>query len=595
MMSVLSCFSVDVDRYGWGDENTVLSRDNSIAFNLSMAGEGVQKTQTKQENEVDDQSTLIAQAKLLGVPVLFDAPKEILKTTLLIIPEDTAKKYEMVPFLKEGDTLSVAMVNPQESEALNVLRFLAEKEHIKIEVSLVAKKLFSQIMKHYAGTDIALKEAIFSLKNDSDEASEKDQAKKKSKDTEVFQDAPIAKLVAVTVKHAMEGRASDIHIEPIEGSFRVRFRVDGILRSQFVFPIEIGRAVISRIKILANLKIDEKRKPQDGRFRFESEEGDIVDLRVSSLPVIDGEKIVMRVLDKSANSTDVEQLGLWGRNRVILERRIREPFGVVLMTGPTGSGKTTTLYAFLQILNKEERNIVTLEDPVEYYVEGINQSQIKPEIGYTFASGLRSILRQDPNVIMVGEIRDTETAELVVHAALTGHLVFSTLHTNDAIGAIPRLIDMGLEPFLLASSLQVVAAQRLVRRICDHCREEYPLTPVQNKRIQGFFDVISPEEKKAYGLQPEQKMIFFKGKGCEKCGQSGYRGRIAIYEVVEVDEKMRAIISDKKGSEGEVKKAAIEQGMLSMKQGGILVALKGMTTLSEVERVTEGKILIDEE
>ncbi len=582
-------------RYGWSDGNTVLSRDNLIVFNSSMAGEGVQKIQIQKENEVDDQSTLIAQAKLLGVPVLLDEPKEIIKSTLLIIPEDTAKKYEMVPFLKEEDTLSVAMVDPQESEALNVLRFLAEKEHIKIEISLVSKKLFSQIMKRYAGTDIALKEAIFSLKNDSDEASEKDQARKKDKDTEVFQDAPIAKLVAVIVKHAMEGRASDIHIEPIEGSFRVRFRVDGILRSQLVFPIEIGRAVISRIKILANLKIDEKRKPQDGRFRFESEDGDIVDLRVSSLPVIDGEKIVMRVLDKSANSTDVEQLGLWGRNRAILERRIREPFGVVLMTGPTGSGKTTTLYAFLQILNKEERNIVTLEDPVEYYVEGINQSQIKPEIGYTFASGLRSILRQDPNVIMVGEIRDTETAELVIHAALTGHLVFSTLHTNDAIGAIPRLIDMGLEPFLLASSLQVVAAQRLVRRICDHCREEYPLTPVQSKRIQGLFDVIAPAEKEAYGLQSGQKMIFFKGKGCDKCGQSGYVGRVAIYEVVEVDEKMRAVISDKKGNEGEVKKSAIEQGMLSMKQGGILIALKGMTTLSEVERVTEGKILVDEE
>lgn len=560
-----------------------------------MAEEVVQKTQTKKEDEVDDQSTLIARAKLLGVPILLDVPKEIPKSTLLIIPEDTAKKYEMVPFLKEEDTISVAMVDPQESEALNVLRFLAEKEHIKIEISLVAKKLFSQIMKHYAGTDIALKEAIFSLKNNSDDASEKNQAKKKDKDTEVFQDAPIAKLVAVVVKHAMEGRASDIHIEPIEGSFRVRFRVDGILRSQLVFPIEIGRAVISRIKILANLKIDEKRKPQDGRFRFESEDGDIVDLRVSSLPVIDGEKIVMRVLDKSANSADVEQLGLWGRNRTILERRIREPFGVVLMTGPTGSGKTTTLYAFLQILNKEERNIVTLEDPVEYYVEGINQSQIKPEIGYTFASGLRSILRQDPNVIMVGEIRDTETAELVIHAALTGHLVFSTLHTNDAIGAIPRLIDMGLEPFLLASSLQVVAAQRLVRRICDYCREEYPLTEVQSKRIQGFFDVIISAEKEAYGLHPGQKMIFFKGKGCDKCGQSGYVGRVAIYEVVEVDEKMRTIISDKNGNEGEVKKAAIEQGMLSMKQGGILIALKGMTTLSEVERVTEGKILVDEE
>ncbi|MDP3957116.1 MAG: GspE/PulE family protein, partial [bacterium] len=325
------------------------------------------------------------------------------------------------------------------------------------------------------------------------------------------------------------------------------------------------------------------------------EDGHPIDLRVSSLPVMDGEKIVMRVLDKTSNSTDVEKLGLWGRNRAVLERRIREPFGIILMTGPTGSGKTTTLYAFLSILNKEERNIVTLEDPVEYYVEGINQSQIKPEIGYTFANGLRSILRQDPNVIMVGEIRDAETAELAIHAALTGHLVFSTLHTNDAIGAIPRLVDMGVESFLLASSLQVVAAQRLVRRICENCQEEAPLTEFQKKRVQAIFDVIAPAEREAYGLDSKQKIIFFHGKGCNQCAESGYHGRVAIYEVIEVDEGMRGIISDQKGNEGEVRKAALRQGMTSMKQDGILKALKGLTTLAEVERVTEGKILVDEE
>jgi type IV pilus assembly protein PilB len=555
----------------------------------------LQKTKTTGTGD-DEEKVLQAQAAALGVPLLAEIPPEIDKAVLATIPEDTAKKYGIVAYRKVKDTLFVAMLNPQEYEALNVLRFLAEKEHMSIEIALVSEKIFSQITKRYTGTDIALKEAIFSLKKDSEESTDLSQEKKaKDKNTEVFQDAPIAKLVEVIVKHALDGRASDIHIEPIEGSFRVRFRIDGILRSQLVFPTEIGRAVISRIKILANLKIDEKRKPQDGRFRFDGEEGNAVDLRVSSLPVLDGEKIVMRVLDKSANSTDVEQLGLWGRNRSVLERRIREPFGIILMTGPTGSGKTTTLYAFLQILNKEERNIVTLEDPVEYYVEGINQSQIKPEIGYTFASGLRSILRQDPNVIMVGEIRDTETAELAIHAALTGHLVFSTLHTNDAIGAIPRLIDMGLEPFLLASALQVVAAQRLVRRICEHCRIDFSLTELQKSRIQALFDAIAPSEIKAYGLEAGQKMEFFKGKGCDKCGQSGYMGRVAIYEVVEVNDDMRAVIADKKGNEGDVRKSALAQGMTSMKQSGILVALKGMTSLAEVERVTEGKILVDEE
>lgn len=556
--------------------------------------EEVQKTDTGTESEVDEESTLAIQAANFDVPFLSDVPEEIDKRVISIIPEETAKKYQMVPFQKEKDTLFVAMVNPQEYEALSILRFLAEKERVDIKIYLVSKYIFSEIVKFYTGTEVAIDEAITSLQKDS-QAAELEEEKRKDATIESLQDAPIAKLVEVIVARSLEGRASDIHIEPIEGSFRVRFRIDGVLHTQLVFPIEIGRAVISRIKILANLKIDEKRKPQDGRFRFERKDGDPVDLRISSLPVIDGEKIVMRVLDKSANSTDVEQLGLWGRNRTILERRIREPYGIILITGPTGSGKTTTLYAFLQILNKEDKNIVTLEDPVEYYVEGINQSQIKPEIGYTFASGLRSILRQDPNVIMVGEIRDIETAELSIHAALTGHLVFSTLHTNDAIGAIPRLIDMGLEPFLLASSLQVVAAQRLVRRICENCREQEALTLLQEKRIQELFDAVTSEEKKSYGLRPDQKMIFYKGKGCEKCNQSGYRGRVAIYEVVEVDEKMCAIISDKNGSEGEVRQAAIAQGMTSMKQSGILTALKKMTSLSEIERVTEGKILVDEE
>jgi type IV pilus assembly protein PilB len=534
-----------------------------------------------------------ARAKALGLPLLSAAPREIGRPILDIIPEEAARKYRMVAFRKEKGVLHVAMTDPQDFEALNVLRFLAEKEQLGIEVYLTSQEVFDEVAKHYTGTDAALKDAIKSLKKEDEVINVKSVARKGA-DAEVFQDAPIAKLVEVIVKHAIENRASDIHIEPIEGSYRVRFRVDGLLRAQLVFPLEVGRAVISRIKILSNLKIDEKRKPQDGRFHFDGEKVS-VDLRVSSLPVIDGEKVVMRVLDKGSNVSDLEKLGLWGRNRNVLETKIREPFGIILITGPTGSGKSTTLYAFLQILNKEERNIITLEDPVEYFVEGINQSQIRPEIGYTFANGLRSILRQDPNVIMVGEIRDDETAELAIHAALTGHLVLSTLHTNDAAGAIPRLVDMNIEPFLLASSLQVVAAQRLVRRICEHCKEEAPLTKIQMGRMEGLFRDIAPEEVKAYGLDPSQKVVFYRGKGCEECGQSGFKGRIAIYEVIAVDEDMRAIITDKNGNDADVRKAAAEQGMLTLKQDGILKALQGITTLSEVERVTEGKVLVDEE
>ncbi|MDP2837822.1 MAG: GspE/PulE family protein [Candidatus Moranbacteria bacterium] len=534
------------------------------------------------------------QAKGLGVRFLEEAPANISKKTLAILPEDSARKYNMVPFQKEGDSVFVAMVNPQDFEALNVLRFLAEKERIRIEVYLVSEKVFIDIIKGYTGTDRVLKEAILALKKDDNSALRQVEETKKPAEASIFQDAPIAKLVEVIVQHAIDARASDIHIEPIDGTYRVRFRVDGLLRADLVFPKEVGRAAISRIKILSDLKIDENRKPQDGRFRFESESG-FVDLRVSSLPVMEGEKIVMRVLEKNSDVGDLEKLGMWGRNRAIIEAKIQEPFGIILITGPTGSGKSTSLYAFLQILNKEDRNIITLEDPVEYNMEGVNQSQVRPEIGYTFANGLRSILRQDPNVIMVGEIRDSETAELAIHAALTGHLVFSTLHTNDAIGAIPRLVDMGIEPFLLSSSLEAVAAQRLVRRICEFCKEEFVLTDIQRQRIVALLDTIPDAEIVAYGLKRDNKLVIYQGKGCEKCGMSGYRGRIALYETIDVDDTMSRIIADQKGNEGAVQEAALKQGMLSMKQDGLLKALKAITSLAEVERVTEGTILLDEE
>lgn len=530
-----------------------------------------------------------------SVPVLQELPKQLEKSVLEIIPEETARAHQMFSYAKHDSTLLIAMVNPGDFDAMNVLRFLAEKEMMSIEISRTSEAVFQEAMKHYTGTDKALQQAIISLKTGSEQILKvQEEEKRKTPQADIFQDAPIAKLVEVIVKHALDGRASDIHIEPIDGSFRVRFRIDGILRSQLVFPPEVGRAVISRIKILSNLKIDEKRKPQDGRIRFEA--GDrAVDLRVSSLPVMEGEKIVMRVLDRTNNISDLDKLGLWGRNREVLVTKIHEPFGIVLITGPTGSGKSTTLYGFLQILNQEERNIVTLEDPVEYFMDGINQSQIRPEIGYTFAAGLRSILRQDPNVIMVGEIRDNETAELAIHAALTGHLVLSTLHTNDALGSVPRLVDMSVEPFLLASSLQAVAAQRLVRKICENCKTEMTLTEIQAKRLSEIYQEIALEEKQAYKLSPTQPMKVYKGAGCDECGKSGYRGRIAIYEVFEITDSVKAIITDHKANEHELRTEAIDQGMISMKEDGLLKVLLGITSLAEVERATEGKLLIDEE
>lgn len=528
------------------------------------------------------------------VPVLSEFPKQLEKRILEIIPEATARKHRLFCFEKTDTLLRIAMVDPSDFDAMNMLRFLAEKESLSIEIYRTTEAVFGEVMRNYSGTDKALQNAILSLKKGAESGIDLEAEKKKVVQGEIFQDAPIAKLVEVIVKHALDGRASDIHIEPIEGNYRVRFRIDGVLKSQLVFPLEVGRAVVSRIKILSNLKIDEKRKPQDGRIHFESG-GRAVDLRVSSLPVMEGEKIVMRVLDRANNVSDFDVLGLLGRNRAVLLNKIREPFGIVLITGPTGSGKSTTLYAFLQILNQEERNIVTLEDPVEYFIDGVNQSQIRPEIGYTFSAGLRSILRQDPNIIMVGEIRDNETAELAIHAALTGHLVLSTLHTNDAIGSVPRLVDMGVESFLLASSLQSVAAQRLVRKICEKCKTEMKITDLQRNRLAQMYQEIPLAEKKAYNLKDNQEIKVFKGEGCDDCGRTGHKGRIGIYEVFEITDPVKSIITDHNANEHELRKESLGQGMISMKEDGILKVLLGLTTLAEVERATEGKLLIDEE
>lgn len=539
------------------------------------------------------------EADRLGVPFLSEAPKEVDAAVLSLISEETARKYKMAVFAREGNTIRVAMADPEEFESLNILRFLAEKEQLNIEISLASEDALRAIFDMYTTADSALSEAILSLKKDDDPTgvallSEREIRAAEDEDDQVMQDAPIARLVEAIVKHSIEGKASDIHIEPADGSYRVRFRVDGVLHASLVFPLPVGRAVISRIKILCNMKIDERRKPQDGRFRAE-QAGKVVDLRVSTFPVVDGEKVVIRVLDKNSNVADFKEMGLWGKAGEILKRKIMEPHGIILMTGPTGSGKSTTLYSFLKILNQEERNVVTLEDPVEYQLLGINQSQVMPEIGYTFASGLRSILRQDPDVIMVGEIRDGETAELAIHAALTGHLVLSTLHTNDSVGAIPRLVDMGIAPFLLSSSIQVVAAQRLVRRICDNCKQEAKIPPHMQKRLEAELSAIHPKEVEKYGYDSKQRFCLYEGTGCDSCGGTGYKGRVAIFEAFDAAaEEIKRIISDENGNAGKIAKAVKEQGMLTIRQDGLLKALLGMTTFTEIERVTEG-LMVDEE
>jgi len=540
-----------------------------------------------------EDSFLSRKAVALKVSYLSEIPKIIKKSDLNIISEDSARKHQVVVFEKKGNKTKVAMVDPQDIEALNALRFVKEKDGLEMEIYLVSFKNFQNIVAKYSTAEKAVEEALKSLSDEGTEGVSFEIRKEdeERKNREIIQDAPIAKLVQVIIKHALDGRASDIHIEPIDDNYRVRFRVDGILYSSLIFPKNVGMAVVSRIKILSSLKIDEKRKPQDGRFQV-NENGIEIDFRVSSLPVLEGEKIAMRILDKDNQLLDLSSLGLIGRNYEILIKKIKDPYGIILVAGPTGSGKSTTLYAFLQILNQEERNIITLEDPIEYNIRGVNQSQIKPEIGYTFANGLRSILRQDPNVIMVGEIRDNETAELAIHAALTGHLVFSTVHTNDSIGTIPRLIDMGIEPFLISSSLRAVAAQRLVRKICEKCKEKIEMPYVITEQIKNEIDLIHPDELKKYGLNSSEKIEFYQGRGCSECGGLGYKGRVAIFEALEIDGILQEIISEKKDSEQNIRKEAKNKGMLTMRQDGIVKIIKGLTTLAEVERVTEGSLSV---
>ncbi|MFH1392599.1 MAG: GspE/PulE family protein [bacterium] len=484
---------------------------------------------------------------------------EILKQ----VPYESAVFYQFIPFEQEANKLKVALVNPDNITTLEALKFIGQRHHVQTEIYKIEPQDFQKALKQYASLGKEVEKALETLET---ELQKKPTIEEAEKIERLAEEAPITKMVAVILRHAAEGNASDIHIEPTKKDLRVRFRLDGILHTSLLLPKKIHQAIVSRIKILANLKIDEQRKPQDGRFQTNIMSRDI-DFRVSTMPTADGEKAVLRLLDPNTGVQTLPKLGLFGRNLQIIENNLKKPYGMILITGPTGSGKSTTLYAMLKILNKEGVNIVTLEDPIEYRIEGINQSQIKPEIGYTFASGLRSILRQDPDVIMVGEIRDKETAELAVHAALTGHIVLSTLHTNNAIGAVPRLIDMGVEPFLIPPSVNLIISQRLVRRIS----KKGNLTPLPIQAKKMF-------EKELKGI--DIKIPAELPKPAE------YHGRIGIFEVLEVTSNLEKIIIDK-ATERALSAEAEAQGMTTVKQDGIIKIMNGITSLEEVLKAVE--------
>ena len=523
---------------------------------------------------------------ILGIPFVSLEKEMIANDILHIIPEPIAKKYGIVAFEKEGNNLKVAMKNPED---LQTIDFIRKKTGLKIVPCLTSEDNIKIILKQYEKSlkaefgDIISKDS----ENVSTEDGEDDLEK-------IAQDLPIVRIVDTLIKHAILQSASDIHIEPAEKEVRVRYRIDGILHDAMTLPKQVAGGLIARIKVLSNLKLDEHRLPQDGRFKIEKE-GYKISFRVSILPVFEGEKIVMRLLDETSKGLTLEKMGLTGESLEKVHQNIKRPNGMILVTGPTGSGKTTTLYTMMDILNTAEVNISTVEDPVEYRMPRVNQTQINPKIGMTFAAALRSLLRQDPDIIMVGEIRDGETMQIAIEAAMTGHLVLSTLHTNSASGTLPRLLDMGAEAFLVASTVNVVIAQRLVRKLCNDCKVAYKLEEKEVKNLQESFEMT--EIMEIFKKEPQLKGIvnakstwknidFFRPRGCEQCSNEGYHGRQGIYEVLAMNEEIGKLITAN-ASADEIENKARQEGMQKMYEDGFIKAALGVTSIEEILRVTK--------
>lgn len=530
---------------------------------------------------ISDQDLLKYKSSSYRLPAVNLEGVEVDRSVLKEVSEDVITQYHAVPFAKEGDSLRIGILNPEDIGALEALKFIGEDKGLNVEKYIISYKDFDNLLKSYRTLSGEVGEALESL---SEELEGKEGPVKSIE--EITAEAPITRIVAVIVKHAVESRASDIHIEPFEDRIRTRFRIDGILTTSLTLPKNLQSAVVTRIKILTDLKIDETRLAQDGRFSTKIA-GRKIDFRVSTFPTKNGEKVVMRILDPLTNKIDLPELGVDGRSLEVLERAMTKPFGSILITGPTGSGKSTTLAGMLKKLNSEDVNIVTLEDPIEYFVDGVNQSQVHEEIGYTFANGLRHILRQDPDIIMVGEIRDRETAGLATQAALTGHIVLSTLHTNDSMGVIPRLIDMGVEKYLIPSTLNVAAAQRLLRRLCQDCKLEAKANTAEEKLINDSISAMPEEYQKE--LYSKTGYTIYKANEknpCQKCGGKAYKGRIGIFEVMEMTDELETIILGSI-SEAAMRREAQRQGMITMFQDGILKVFQGVVSLEELLEVAQ--------
>lgn len=518
-------------------------------------------------------------SEFFGIPARSLDIKSISSDIFKYIPEETAVLYKITPIAIENGILIIGTLDPDNIQATDAIQFITAKADIPFKICVISESDFKIALKAYRGitgeVDEALQEMDTELQNANDAISDAGDSDVKEGKNKIVEDAPVIKIVAVILRHAIEGNASDIHIENNGEKVNVRFRVDGALHTSLLLPLSAFNGVVARIKILAKLRLDEKRKPQDGSFSTKID-GRKIDFRVSTLPTYFGEKVVLRILDSERGIKKLEELGFTDRNLKLVRDAINRPYGLILITGPTGSGKTTTLYSMLNEIDRETMNVVSLEDPVEYNIPSVNQSQVMSEIGYTFASGLRSILRQDPDVILVGEIRDKETAQLAIQASLTGHLVFSTLHTNNAAGVVPRLIDMGVDPYLIAPTLVLSVAQRLVRHTCPTSKKEVPVSDVIREQLTNYFKDL-PEEYKKEIILPD---IMFETVGSPDC-PSGTRGRIAVHEMFKIDRDMQELIL-KSPSEDAIYQLARKQGMITMREDGFLKSLKGETPLSEV-------------
>lgn len=565
----------------------VINKEDASQIREEVGSDNIEIENSLIKKGVPKEKVLEAKKDFFNIPTKTVKSDGVPFDVLKLIPEDAVNHYKFIPIGLQNDILEVGIVNLDNiAAARDALQFISSKNKLLYKIFLISSEDFEKLHKTYKSLHGEVSKALTELETELSEdiAEAKEKAPKKKQQivkTKITEDAPVTKIVATILRHATEERASDIHIEPLDKEVRVRFRVDGVLHTSLVLPKKVHEAVVARIKVLSNMRLDEKRKPQDGRFPAHLD-GRKIDFRVSTFPTFYGEKVVMRLLDSEKGIINIDKIGLSKRNLKLIREAIKRPYGLILISGPTGSGKTTTLYSMLQEIDRDTKNVLSLEDPIEYNIEGMNQSQVRPEIGYTFANGLRTTLRQDPDIIMVGEIRDKETAGLAVQAALTGHLVLSTIHTNNASGVIPRLIDMDVDPFLIAPTLILAMAQRLVQKLCPDTGKAIPVEGSLKMTIEKQFEDL-PEKyrkevsaiKNVYEIEPNATC------------PSGTRGRMAVMEVLEMTDELENTIL-KNPTDIDIMARAREQGMLTMLEDAIIKSSQKLIPFSEVNKLKTG-------